>query len=107
MTARRRPSSARIASSSAICSRSFSSSLLDVDPGQAGQLAEAHLEDVLGLELGELERRAMRPPRAAAAVLAGADQGDHLVDHVEGPEQALQDVLVAGGPCPGGTATGG
>ena len=40
--------------------------LLDVDPGEAGQLAEAHVEDVLGLELGEPEaarHEATRGPR--------------------------------------------
>ena len=35
---------------------------------------------------------AIRPSRAAAAVLAGADEGDDRVDHVEGLEQALEDV---------------
>ena len=29
---------------------------LEVDPGQPGELPEAHVEDVLGLDLGELER---------------------------------------------------
>ena len=70
--------------------------LLDVDPGEAGQLAEAHLQDVLGLELGEPE--ALHEATAGRGpVLAGADEGDHLVDHVEGPQQALLDLLVPAG----------
>ena len=70
---------------------------------QAGELAEAHVEDVLGLHLAELERLGHEAVAGRGPVLAGADERDDLVDHVEGLEQALEDVGSRCGPCPGGT----
>ena len=66
--------------------------LLEVDAGQPGEAAELHVEDVVGLDLGELEGLGHQAAHGPRAVLAGPDGGDDLVDHVEGPEQTLDDV---------------
>ncbi len=81
--------------------------LFELGAAEAGEPAELHVEDVLGLHLGELERR--RHERLAGGRLVGrrADRGDDLVDHVEGLEQALDDVGPVAGPSSGGTRTGG
>ncbi len=58
---------------------------------QAGQALQAHVEDRLRLELGELpalDQSALRLRRRAA----GPDQGDQLVQHVECFDEAFQDV---------------
>ena len=51
-------------------SRSVAISRLEVDAGQAGELAELHVEDVLGLHVGELERLGREPDAGGGAVLA-------------------------------------
>ena len=66
---------------------------VEVDAGQAGEPAERHVEDVLGLDVGELERFGHEAGPGGRAVLAGPDEGDDLVDDVEGLHQAFDDVL--------------
>ena len=66
---------------------------LEVDAGQPGELAELHVEDVDGLHLGELERLGHQPRLGRGGVVAAADEGDDLVDDVEGLDAALEDVL--------------
>lgn len=65
---------------------------------QAGEPAQLHVEDRLGLALAEAER--LHQARLGLlAGLAAADDGDDLVDHVDGAQQAFDDVqagLVAG-----------
>ena len=46
----------------------------------------------LGLYFGEFKRVCHQRVAGRAAVLAGADGGDDLVDQVEGPDQAFNDV---------------
>ena len=69
ITVRSTASSPRIASSSAIVSRSVGQLGLEVDAGQPGELAEAHVEDVLGLHVGELERLGREPGAGGGAVV--------------------------------------
>ena len=71
--------------------------MLEVDAGEAGELAELHGEDVLGLQLAELEGLAGERDPGRGAVVAGADGGDDLVDDVDGLEATLADVEVLGG----------
>ena len=59
---------------------------------QPGEPAERHVEDVLGLQLGERVRSGLERLARRGAVLRGADRGDDGVDHVEGAEPALDDV---------------
>ena len=66
---------------------------LEVDARQPGQLAQLHVEDVDRLDLGELERLGHQARLGGGGVVAGPDQGDHLVDDVERLEAALEDVL--------------
>jgi len=63
---------------------------------QSGEATERHVEDVLGLGLAEGER--LRHQRRAGrwTILGTADGGDHRIEHVDGPQQALDDV----GPFP-------
>ena len=49
--------------------------------------------------LGELERLGHQPVLGGGGVVAGPDQGDDLVDHVERLDAALEDVLAVAGPC--------
>ena len=65
--------------------------LLDLVALEAGEAAQAHLEDGLGL-LGR-EAKALDQALGGLSVgLRGADDGDDLVDVVEGHEVALEDV---------------
>ena len=81
---------------------------LEVDAGQAGELPELQVEDVLGLRRRRTRTAPrMSPTRAVGAVLGAADQGDDLVDDVDGLEQALDDVRLGAAPSRGGTPTGG
>ena len=62
-------------------------------PLELREPAQLHVEDVLGLDLGELERlRHAARVRAVSASSAAADQGDDRVDHVERLDAALDDV---------------
>ena len=65
---------------------------LEVDLGEPRELAEPQVEDVLGLDVGELEGRGHEAGAGRGAVFGPADEGDHLVDDVDGLEQALDDV---------------
>ena len=65
---------------------------LEVDAGQAGELAEAHVEDVLGLVDRELERLGHQADAGRGPVVGRPDEGDDLVDDVDGLEQALDQV---------------
>ena len=60
---------------------------------ELGEPAELHVEDVLRLHVGELERRDHQAGLGALGVFGAADQGDDGVDHVERLHQALDDVL--------------
>ena len=97
ITRRSRASSARIASSSWIVDAHVVELGLEVDAREPGQLAQLHVEDVDGLELGELERLGHQPGLGRRGVVAGPDQGDDRVDHVERLDAALEDVLAAAG----------
>ncbi len=58
---------------------------------ERGEPAQRHVEDGLRLHLGELE--ALHQRRAGGVgVLGGADDLDHLVDVVDGDEEAFEDV---------------
>ena len=46
--------------------------VFEVDPAEAGELAELHVEDVLGLHLGELERRGHERRRGRRPVVGDA-----------------------------------
>ena len=63
--------------------------LLDLE---AGELGEAHVEDRLGLPLGELEPLLQLRARRRR-VLGRADELDHRVDVVDGDLEAFEDVL--------------
>src|SRR5690606_20217751 len=63
--------------------------LLDLEPGQPG---EAHLEDRLGLPLGEAEPL-LEPRVRGLGVRRGLDELDDLVDVVDGDLEPLEDVL--------------
>ncbi len=65
---------------------------LQVDAGQAGEPAELHVQDVLGLLLAEGERFGHEPGPGRADILRPADQGDDRVDHVESPEEPIEQV---------------
>ena len=87
----------------------------DLVPLQAGQALQAHLQDRLGLHLGELHARcrsravhragssffrhsgsekfpAISPSLASAGFLRAADQLDHRIEPVEGDLEAFQDM---------------
>ena len=64
---------------------------LDLLALQAGQAAQAHLEDGVGLLLGEAEALG-EPLRRLLVGLRGADDRDDLVDVVERDDVALQDM---------------
>ena len=92
MTVRSRSSSPRIASSSAIASLSLaSSSSSSVRPSRVSR-PSGHVEDVVGLRLGELERSRHQAGPSCGAVRRRPDQRDDGVDHVDGLEEALDDV---------------
>ena len=58
---------------------------------QAGEALQLQVEDGLGLDLGEAEARHQAGARVVRGA-GGADQGDHLVQVVEGDGEALEDV---------------
>ncbi len=69
----------------------------DVDAAQPGELRQAHLEDVLGLQLAELEGRGDQPGLRSGRIVAGANERDDLIDHVECLEPAVEDVFAPAG----------
>ena len=73
-------------------SRSLVSSSSSSAATQPGEAAEGHVEDVVGLHLGELEALAHEPLAGGRAVVGRLDEGDDLVDQVDGLEQPLDDV---------------
>ena len=83
--------SPRIARSSAIVSTQLGVLGADLVGLERGQAGEAHVEDRLRLDLGELEL--LDQARAGdVGVGRGADQLDHRVEVVERDQQALEDV---------------
>ncbi len=64
----------------------------ELGAAQAGEADERHVEDVVGLDLAELERRGHEPGAGRFAIVGGPDEGDDLVDHVEGLQKAVDDV---------------
>ena len=65
--------------------------VLDLVALQAGQAAQAHLEDRRRLDLGE-PKPVDEPLGRLRVRAAGTDDGDDLVDVVERKQQALEDV---------------
>ena len=59
---------------------------------EAGELVQPHVEDVLGLHLGELERLGHERILGRRSVGRLADGGDDLVDHAERLDQTFDDV---------------
>ena len=59
---------------------------------ELGEPAQLHVEDVVRLDLGELERLRHEPGARRLDVGRAADEGDDRVDHVEGADEALDDV---------------
>ena len=88
MTVRSRPGSARMASSSA----QLGHLRFQLGTPQPGEATEGRVEDVVGLDLTELEGRRHQPLTGRRPVLGAPDQGDDGVDHVQGLDQALDDV---------------
>ena len=78
----------RSCSMSLMTSRYSSSILLALE---AGEPRQPHLEDGVGLDLGELEL-AHQPAARRLDVLGRADQRDHLVEVVERDLEAFEDV---------------
>ena len=66
--------------------------LVELRAPEPGQPAEGHVEDVVGLLLAEGERFGHEGAPGGRAVVGGPDHGDHLVEHVEGLQQPLDDV---------------
>ena len=64
----------------------------DLFPLQAGQALQPHVQDGLGLELGEFEFAPSACVLASSRVGGCADQLDHVVQDVEGLLETLQDV---------------
>ena len=79
---------------------------LELDPAELGQPAQRHLEDVVGLHLGQVEHAHQAGP-GRGGVVAGADDGDDLVDVEDRDEQALDQVQPVGGLRAGGTGCAG
>ena len=88
----RRSREARIERSSLISARTSLSSCFQLLDLEAGELREAHVEDRLGLPLGQLEARLQLRARLRR-VLRRANELDHRVDVVDGDLEPLQDVL--------------
>ena len=59
---------------------------------ELGEPAQLHVEDVVGLDLGELERLRHQAGAGRVDVGRAPDQGDDRVDHVERLHQPLDDV---------------
>jgi len=70
--------------------------LLELLALQAGQALQPHVEDGLGLDLGESEAL-HQPGPSAVGIAGGPDQGNDLVDVVQGLQQARDDVLALAG----------
>ena len=66
---------------------------LQVDPRQLGQLTQLHVENVDRLALAETELLAHESVFGGVGVFAGADHLDDFVDHVEGLQAALENVV--------------
>ena len=70
---------------------------LDALALEAGQRAQAHVEDGLGLDLGQRELAHQLGP-GRVDVVGGADEGDHGVEVVERDQVALEHVRPPLGP---------
>ena len=66
--------------------------LFQIAATEPGEPAQLHVEDVVGLDLGELEGAGHQRLAGGTAILARPDRGDDLVDEVERLDQALDDV---------------
>ena len=69
----------------------------EVGPAEAGESSQLHVEDVVGLDLGEREGVRGQRLSGCGAVLAGSDGGDDLVDQVEAADQSFDYVQAFGG----------
>ena len=72
---------------------------LELDAAEPGEPAQRHLEDVVGLGLGEVED-VDEPLAGHGGVVARPDDGDDLVDVDDGYQQALDEVQALVGPAP-------
>ena len=66
--------------------------LVELGAPETCQPAESHVEDVVRLLLAEAERLGHEGRPGGRAVVGGPDHRDHLVEHVEGLQQPLDDV---------------
>ncbi len=81
-----------------LISSSFSLySSCDLFPFQGRQALEGHFQDGVGLDFGQLEPFHQGGARRFGGA-RGLDEGDHLVDVIEGDEKPLQDVGAQLGP---------
>ena len=70
---------------------------LEVGTTQPGQANQLHIQDVVGLYLGELERVGHQTSPGRLAVGRATDQGDYVVNPLQGLEQAFRGVCLV--PC--------
>ena len=66
--------------------------VLELAATKSGEPAERHVQDVIGLLLGELERGCHQRDPRSATVVGSANRRDHEVQHVDGLEEAFDDV---------------
>ena len=92
MTPRSLVSLARIDCSSAIVSRNFAISSSSSDTSQSSEATQGHVEDVIRLLFGELERCGHQRNARRPSVVRSADRRDDEIEHVDRLEQALDDV---------------
>ncbi len=71
----------------------FAELLFEAGAPETGEANELHVEDVVRLTLAERHRLVLEGGQGGGPVLAPSDQGDDLVDQVEGPNQTFDDVL--------------
>ena len=70
----------------------FGQAFLEVRPAQPGEADQLHVEDVVGLDLGELVRAGHQPLAGGSPVGGAADEGDDGVDVAECRQEPLGDV---------------
>ena len=91
MIAQRRLGSARMASSSAITPCSSANSAAELVDLESGEPAQRHVENGVGLDLAQLEPVDEVGP-GVGGVGRATDDLDHLVDVVDGDDEAFEDV---------------
>ena len=104
MTPRNFPASPRIASSSAIVSRSLTISSSRLRAPEACEPSKRHVQDVRRLNLREGERLCHERARGSRPIVGPPDRGDDGIQHLDRLEQPFDDMRPGPGPFPGGTA---